>query len=164
MSVTSRPKAAAQAYRLAIPLFTPRWIESKSTMRLAAAKPTAKTPMKMPSGMPKTVMLDRSPKLGSAPDQTRTRVNLVLVWSGALPSFGLRSSITVFGIPLGIFIGVFAVGLAAASLIVDFDSIQRGVNKGIAKRYAWAAAFGLLVTLIWLYIEFLRILALSRGR
>ena len=54
--------------------------------------------------------------------------------------------------------------MCSSDLIVDFDSIQRGVNKGIAKRYAWAAAFGLLVTLVWLYIEFLRILALSRGR
>jgi len=123
-----------------------------------------------------TLALFRSGKVRVTPKFTRwlmiaiggyvvfSLVNLVLVWSGALPSFGLRSSVTVFGIPLGIFIGVVAVGLAAASLIVDFDSIQRGVNKGIAKRYAWAAAFGLLVTLVWLYIEFLRILALSRGR
>jgi uncharacterized YccA/Bax inhibitor family protein len=94
-------------------------------------------------------------------------VNLVLVWSGTMDGFGLRSSVITIGgfsIPLGVLVGIVAVGMAAASLIVDFDSIQRGVNKGIAKRYAWAAAFGLLVTLVWLYIEFLRILALLRGR
>lgn len=91
-------------------------------------------------------------------------VNLVLVWTGTMDGFGLRSNVTVFGMPLGVVVGIAAVGMAAASLIVDFDSIQRGVAKGIAKRYAWAAAFGLLVTLVWLYIEFLRILALLRGR
>ena len=91
-------------------------------------------------------------------------VNLALVWTGTMDGFGLRSNVTVLGIPLGVIIGIVAVGMAAASLIVDFDSIQRGVAKGIAKRYAWAAAFGLLVTLVWLYIEFLRILAILRGR
>jgi uncharacterized YccA/Bax inhibitor family protein len=91
-------------------------------------------------------------------------VNLVLVWTGTMDGFGLRSNVTVLGMPLGVVVGIAAVGMAAASLIVDFDSIQRGVAKGIAKRYAWAAAFGLLVTLVWLYIEFLRILALLRGR
>ena len=91
-------------------------------------------------------------------------VNAVLVWTGALPGFGLRTSVTVLGIPLGVIVGIVAVGMAAASLIVDFDSIQRGVARGAAKRYAWAAAFGLLVTLVWLYIEFLRLTAILRGR
>jgi len=61
---------------------------------------------------------------------------------------------------IGIVVGLIAVGLAAASLIVDFDSIKRGVEQGAPARFAWSAAFGLLVTLIWLYLEFLRLIAI----
>lgn len=64
---------------------------------------------------------------------------------------------------IGVAVGLVAVGLAAASLIVDFDAIQRGVRNGVPKKYAWSAAFGLMVTLIWLYLEFLRLLAILRG-
>ncbi|ACZ31686.1 protein of unknown function DUF1112 [Xylanimonas cellulosilytica DSM 15894] len=85
-------------------------------------------------------------------------INLVLVWTGVLAGAGAR------GGTLGVVVGLVAVGLAAASLIVDFDSIKRGVEQGIPARFAWAAAFGLLVTLVWLYLEFLRLLALLQGR
>ena len=53
--------------------------------------------------------------------------------------------------------------LAAISLITDFDSIERGVKAGVPAQYSWAAAFGLAVTLIWLYVEIVRILAILRG-
>ena len=46
---------------------------------------------------------------------------------------------------------------------MDFDAIKRGVEAGIPGRFAWSAAFGLAVTLVWLYIEFLRLLAILRG-
>jgi uncharacterized YccA/Bax inhibitor family protein len=81
-------------------------------------------------------------------------VNVVLTWSGVLQGWGMREG------PLGIIIGLVAVGLAAASLIVDFDAIKRGVEQGVPARYAWTAAFGLVVTLVWLYLEFLRLLAI----
>jgi uncharacterized YccA/Bax inhibitor family protein len=61
---------------------------------------------------------------------------------------------------LGIVAGLFAVALASMSLIVDFDSIKRGVQRGVPARYAWSAAFGLVVTLVWLYLEILRLLAM----
>jgi len=64
---------------------------------------------------------------------------------------------------LGIVVGLVAVGLAAASLIMDFDSIKRGVEQGAPAKFAWSAAFGLIVTLIWLYLELLRLLAILRG-
>ncbi|MCC2334375.1 Bax inhibitor-1/YccA family protein [Cellulomonas wangsupingiae] len=64
---------------------------------------------------------------------------------------------------LGIIVGLVAVGLAAASLIMDFDSIKRGVEQGAPAKFAWSAAFGLIVTLIWLYLELLRLLAILRG-
>ncbi|MCZ2262625.1 Bax inhibitor-1/YccA family protein [Isoptericola sp. QY 916] len=84
-------------------------------------------------------------------------VNVVLVWTGVLEGWGMR------GGTLGIIIGLVAVGLAAASLIVDFDSIKRGVEAGVPAKFAWSAAFGLLVTLIWLYLEFLRLLAIFQS-
>lgn len=64
---------------------------------------------------------------------------------------------------LGIAVGLIAVALAAASLIIDFDSIKRGVDKGVPAKLAWVAAFGLVVTLIWLYLELLRLLAIFRN-
>jgi uncharacterized YccA/Bax inhibitor family protein len=64
---------------------------------------------------------------------------------------------------LGVLVGLFAVGLAAAMLIVDFDSIKRGVEGGAPAKFAWTAAFGLVVTLVWMYLEFLRLLAILRG-
>ncbi len=65
--------------------------------------------------------------------------------------------------PLGVVVGLIAVGLAAYSLVVDFDSIKRGVERGAPARFAWTAAFGLMVTLIWLYLELLRLLAIFRN-
>lgn len=72
-------------------------------------------------------------------------------------TFGFRSGW------FGIAIGLFAVGLAAMMLILDFDFIEKGVKEGIPNKYAWTAAFGLTVTLVWLYIEMLRLLAILRG-
>lgn len=64
---------------------------------------------------------------------------------------------------LGVAVGLVAVGLAAASLVIDFDSIKRGVEQGVPSQYAWYAAFGLVVTLVWLYLELLRLLAILRN-
>jgi uncharacterized YccA/Bax inhibitor family protein len=85
-------------------------------------------------------------------------VNLVMSFFVASEGFGpLRNG------PVGVLVGLFAVGLAAASLIMDFDSIKRGVEQGVPAKFAWSAAFGLIVTLVWLYLEILRILAILRG-
>ena len=64
---------------------------------------------------------------------------------------------------LGIAIGLFAITLAAAFLIMDFDFAEQGVKNGLPERYAWLAAFGLVVTLVWLYIEMLRLISILRG-
>ena len=86
-------------------------------------------------------------------------VNVVLSFFVSSDAFGpLRDG------TWGVVVGLIAVGLAAASLIVDFDSIKRGVVAGVPRRYAWTAAFGLVVTLVWLYLEFLRIFAILSGR
>ena len=65
--------------------------------------------------------------------------------------------------PLGIVVGLFAIGLASMNLVLDFDMVEKGARQGVPARYGWFAAFGILVTLVWLYIEILRLLAILRG-
>lgn len=64
---------------------------------------------------------------------------------------------------LGIGLSLFGVGLASLFLVLDFDYIEKGIANGIPRQYAWTAAFGLVVTLVWLYLEILRLLAILRG-
>jgi uncharacterized YccA/Bax inhibitor family protein len=64
---------------------------------------------------------------------------------------------------LGLLVGGVGAVLAALFLVLDFDMIENGVRGGAPARYAWTAAFGLTVTLIWLYLEILRILSILRG-
>lgn len=66
--------------------------------------------------------------------------------------------------PIGIIFSVVVVGIAALNLVLDFDFIQQGCQGGAAKHMEWYAAFGLMVTLIWLYIELLRLLSKLRSR
>lgn len=65
---------------------------------------------------------------------------------------------------LGIGFSVLVAGLAAFNLALDFDFIERGADEGLDKNFEWYAAFGLLVTIIWLYLELLRLLAKLRER
>lgn len=65
---------------------------------------------------------------------------------------------------IGIGFSVFVVIIAALNLVLDFDFIESGVSAGAPKYMEWYAAFGLMVTLIWLYIEILRLLAKLRSR
>jgi len=83
-------------------------------------------------------------------------LNLVLSFFNA--DFGLRN----FG-AMGLIIGIVALVFATISLIMDFDMIERGIAAGVGERESWRAAFGLTVTLVWVYIELLRILAILRG-
>ena len=65
---------------------------------------------------------------------------------------------------IGIGFSVFVVIIAALNLVLDFDFIENGAEAGAPKYMEWYAAFGLLVTLVWLYIEMLRLLAKLRSR
>ncbi|GAA4374088.1 Bax inhibitor-1/YccA family protein [Paeniglutamicibacter cryotolerans] len=85
-------------------------------------------------------------------------LNFVLMITGvAGGQFGMRSGL------LGIGIGILAVLLATYALVLDFTSISEGVRNGAPEKFSWTAAFGLTVTMVWLYIEILRILAILRG-
>jgi uncharacterized YccA/Bax inhibitor family protein len=63
---------------------------------------------------------------------------------------------------IGILFSAFVVVIAALNLVLDFDFIESGVEQGAPKYMEWYGAFGLLVTLVWLYLEILRLLAKSR--
>jgi uncharacterized YccA/Bax inhibitor family protein len=90
-------------------------------------------------------------------------VNVVLSLTGVVQQpFGLYGA-TIAGIPLGAIIGVLVVLMAAYSLVLDFDQIQQGVRRGIPAKYGWTGAFGIMVTVVWLYVEFLRLIAILRG-
>ncbi|HTR20230.1 MAG TPA: Bax inhibitor-1/YccA family protein [Gemmatimonadales bacterium] len=76
-------------------------------------------------------------------------VNVPLIWSSGL---------------WGIVFSLVVVGVAALNLALDFDFIEQGVTRGAPQFMEWYAAFGLLVTLVWLYLEILRLLAKLRRR
>lgn len=114
-----------------------------------------------------TLFLYRSGKVRATPKLARffliamggylafSVVNLFLMLFGVVQNpWGLRSGL------LGIAIGLVAVVLAAISLIFDFNSVEEAVRAGAPRRVAWTAAFGLTVTLVWLYTEILRLLAI----
>ena len=65
---------------------------------------------------------------------------------------------------IGIGFSLFVVVIAALNLVLDFDFIEKGAENGAPKYMEWYAAFGLMVTLIWLYIEILRLLSKLRSR
>jgi uncharacterized YccA/Bax inhibitor family protein len=70
---------------------------------------------------------------------------------------GLRSG------PLGILVGIVGIGLGAFFLSLDFHEIEQGIRGGAPEREAWRAAFGLTLSLVWIYIEMLRLIAILRG-
>jgi len=98
----------------------------------------------------------------------------VFAATGALGVFYILSFVlSMFGIniPLihsngifGIGFSVFVVVIAALNLVMDFDFIESGERMGAPKHMEWYSAFGLMVTLIWLYIEVLRLLAKLQSR
>lgn len=66
----------------------------------------------------------------------------------------------IYGGPLGIIVSLLGVAMASYSLAIDFDSIDRGIRGGAPQKYSWLMAHGLIASLVWLYIEFLRLFAI----
>ncbi len=79
-----------------------------------------------------------------------------------LSLFGIRLNFLYDGSTVGIGISLFVVLIAAFSLILDFAVIETGVKGGAPKAFEWYSAYGLLTTLVWLYLEVLRLLARTR--
>lgn len=84
-------------------------------------------------------------------------VNVVAAFMGVGEGWGFGG-----GGLLGIGISILGVGLASYSLAVDFDSIDKAVAAQVPQRYSWLLAHGLIVSLVWLYLEILRLLARTR--
>ena len=81
--------------------------------------------------------------------------------------FGVSVPFVFSATPIGIGFSLFVVGLAAFNLLLDFDFIEEAAARQMPKYMEWYGAFGLMVTLVWLYLEMLRLLqkiAASRRR
>ncbi|MFM8958193.1 MAG: Bax inhibitor-1/YccA family protein, partial [Actinomycetota bacterium] len=78
--------------------------------------------------------------------------------------FGANVSFINSSSGIGILFSLFVAGLAAFNLALDFDFIEKGEQMALPQRMEWFAALGLLVTLVWLYLEVLRLLAKLRDR
>lgn len=90
-------------------------------------------------------------------------VNFGLMAFGATSGmFGLRSVEIIPGVPLGAILGILVVLLAAYSLVMDFENIKAGVEAGAPRVFGWQGAFGIMVTVVWLYLEILRLIAIFR--
>jgi uncharacterized YccA/Bax inhibitor family protein len=83
-------------------------------------------------------------------------INFVLALFGV--NTGLRD-----GSPLAIGFSLVVIVVAALSFVLSFHEIEEGVRMGLPQRYAWVAAFGILVSLVWLYLEILRLLSYLQG-
>lgn len=112
-----------------------------------------------------TLVLFRSGKVRATPKFRKVLTigmtsYLVFVLANLAVALFTNTSLRTGG--FGLVIGLIAVGLASMSLISDFDDITTAVESGAPRQYSWLAAFGLVVTLIWLYLELLRIIAILR--
>jgi uncharacterized YccA/Bax inhibitor family protein len=89
---------------------------------------------------------------------------LVYLVTMLLGFFGIHVPYIHAAGPIGIAFSVFVVVIAALNLVLDFDLIETGAERGAPKYMEWYGAFALMVTLIWLYLEILRLLAKLRSR
>jgi len=91
-------------------------------------------------------------------------IAIMYLLSFVLGFFGVQMNFLRDSSPLSIGISVVIVVVAALNLVLDFDFIERGVSYRAPKYMEWYGAFGLLVTLVWLYLEILRLLSKLQGR
>ena len=91
-------------------------------------------------------------------------VALFYLFAIVLRMFGIQMPLIHESSTLGIIFSLVVVGIAALNLILDFGLIEKGAQNGAPKYMEWYAAFGLMVTIVWLYIEILRLLSKIAGR
>ncbi|MEM8782448.1 MAG: Bax inhibitor-1/YccA family protein [Planctomycetota bacterium] len=103
----------------------------------------------------------------------KLRAGIVIATGGVFLFYLVAIGLSFFGVsvpllhssgPLGIGLSLVIVAIAAFNLLLDFDLIERGSAAGAPKHMEWYGAFGLMVTLIWLYLEILRLLAKLQNR
>ncbi len=87
---------------------------------------------------------------------------IVVMLDFVLGFFGSAIGFNGFGV-LGLVMSLVGLGIGVLMLILDFDSVERGIAAGLPEQESWRAAFGLTVTLVWIYIQMLRILAILQS-
>ena len=101
------------------------------------------------------------------------RLGVVAATGGIFVFYMIQMLLGIFGIhfaiingagPIGIAVSLFIVAIAALNLVLDFDFVEQGVAYGVPRYMEWYAAFGIMVTLVWLYLEMLRLLSKLRSR
>ena len=101
------------------------------------------------------------------------RIGIVAATGGIMVFYLLQMLMGFFGFqftsingsgPIGIGFSLIVVAVAALNLVLDFDFIEQGVHFGAPKYMEWYGAFGIIVTLVWLYLEILRLLSKLRSR
>ncbi len=101
------------------------------------------------------------------------RLGIIAATGGIMVFYLLEMVLGLFGIhftsingsgPIGIGFSLIVVGVASLNLVLDFDFIEKGVQFGAPKYMEWYGAFGIMVTLVWLYLEILRLLSKIRSR
>ncbi|HET6214296.1 MAG TPA: Bax inhibitor-1/YccA family protein, partial [Micromonosporaceae bacterium] len=113
-------------------------------------------------------MLYRARVIRATPKFAR---GLIACLIGAVALMAINLLLSVFGINthlrdgswLAIVFSLAMIVLASLTFILDFNEVEQGVKNGLPQRYAWVCAFGMLVGLIWLYLEILRLLGYLRG-
>lgn len=88
-------------------------------------------------------------------------ISVILQWTGFIAN--PLDSVTVAGIPIGIVVGAFAILVGTFCLIGDFEVARQGVLTHQPKSMAWLCAFGIIVTVVWIYLEVLRLIQLIRN-
>jgi len=113
-------------------------------------------------------ILYRAKVIRATPKFTR---GLIAVMGGLFAIMLINLVLSLFGFntglrdngPLGYIFSIICIVVAALSFILSFNEVEEGVRMGLPQRYSWTAAFGILVSLIWLYIEILRLLSFLQG-
>jgi uncharacterized YccA/Bax inhibitor family protein len=113
-------------------------------------------------------VLYRSRVIRATPKFTR---GLIAVMGGLFALMLINLVLSLFGFstglrdngPIGYVFSIVCIVVAALSFILSFNEVEQGVRMGLPARYSWTAAFGILVSLVWLYLEILRLLSFLQG-
>ena len=112
----------------------------------------------------------RSGRLRATPQFTRAVMGAAIGYfilglvSLVASFFGVGQGYGFYGVSgLGLLLAVAGVALASFFLVLDFDQIEKGVAAGVPEKESWRASFGLMVTIVWLYLEVLRLISILRN-
>lgn len=115
------------------------------------------------AGLYKARVIRNSPRFTKVITGAMAGLLVVILGNFVLSLFGVNTHLRD-GSSLAIIFSLVIIVVAALSFVLDFDLIEQGINQGAPRSTSWIAAFGILVGLIWVYLEVLRLLSYLRGR